>query len=55
LIQDVDENPITGNPRHADFYVIEKGKKLQVGVPLEFEGVAPAIKELGGTLHQSAP
>ncbi len=35
---------------HADFYVFEKGKKIKVGVPLEFTGVAPAIKELGGSL-----
>jgi large subunit ribosomal protein L25 len=50
LIHDVDLHPVTGAPRHADFYVIEKGKKLQVGVHLEFEGVAPAVKDLGGIL-----
>ncbi len=50
LIQDVDANPVTGAPRHADFYVIEKGKKLQVNIPLEFTGLAPAVKDFGGTL-----
>ena len=50
LIHDVDVDPITGEPRHADFYIIEKGKAVVVRVPLEFEGSAPAIKELGGTL-----
>jgi large subunit ribosomal protein L25 len=50
LIQDVDIHPVTGIPRHADFYVIEKGKKLEVAVPLEFVGVSGAVKDLGGTL-----
>jgi large subunit ribosomal protein L25 len=50
LIHDMDLHPVTGKPIHADFYVFEKGKKIKVGVPLEFVGVAPAIKELGGSL-----
>jgi large subunit ribosomal protein L25 len=50
LIHDLDLHPVTGKPMHADFYVFEKGKKIKVGVPLEFVGVAPAIKELGGSL-----
>ncbi|MGB3921728.1 MAG: 50S ribosomal protein L25 [Minisyncoccia bacterium] len=50
LIQDVDFDPVTGTPRHADFYVFEKGHKVEVELPIEFVGVAPAIKELGGTL-----
>lgn len=50
LIHDMDLHPVTGKPMHADFYVFEKGKKIKVGVPIEFVGVAPAIKELGGSL-----
>lgn len=50
LIQDVDLDPVTGNPRHADFYVFEKGHKVEVELPIEFVGVAPAVKELGGIL-----
>lgn len=50
LIQDVDLDPVTDIPRHADFYVFEKGKKIEVSVPLEFVGVAPAVKDLGGLL-----
>jgi large subunit ribosomal protein L25 len=50
LIHEIDFDPITGTPRHADFYVFEKGHKVEVEVPLEFEGVSPAVKELGGTL-----
>jgi large subunit ribosomal protein L25 len=50
LIHDIDIDPLSGIPRHADFYVFEKGHKVEVEVPLEFEGVSPAVKDLGGTL-----
>ncbi len=50
LIQDVDVDPVTDQPRHADFYVFEKGKKIEVSIPLEFVGVSPAVKDLGGSL-----
>lgn len=50
LIQDVDRDPVTGLPIHADFYAIEKDKKLKVKIPIEFTGVSPAIKDLGGIL-----
>ncbi|MCI0620046.1 50S ribosomal protein L25 [Candidatus Wolfebacteria bacterium] len=50
LIQEVTTHPVSGKPIHADFYVIEKGKTLEVEVPLNFIGMAPAVKNLGGTL-----
>jgi large subunit ribosomal protein L25 len=50
LIHDVQFDPITGKAIHVDFYVIEKGKKVEVSVPLNFLGVAPAEKNLGGVL-----
>ncbi len=50
LIHDIDFDPVKGTPRHADFYVFEKGHKVTVEVPFEFEGVSPAVKDLGGTL-----
>ncbi len=50
LIHAVDLDPVTDIPRHADFYVFEKGKKLEVSVPLEFVGVSGAVKDLGGLL-----
>ena len=53
LIQAVDIDPVTDIPRHADFYVFEKGKKIEVSVPLEFVGVSPAVKDLGGLLVKS--
>ena len=50
LIHEIDFDPIKGEPRHADFYVLEKGKKVRVSVPLHFEGVSPAVKNLGGII-----
>jgi len=50
LIHDVDLDPVTDIPIHADFYAIEKGKKLEVDVPVEFIGVSPAVKDLGAVL-----
>src|SRR3989338_2782271 len=50
IIQDVDLDPITGIPRHADFYVFEKGHKVEVKLPIEFSGISPAVKDLGGML-----
>lgn len=44
LIHDVDYNPVTSQPRHADFYVIEKGAKVEVAVPLSFVGESFAVK-----------
>ncbi len=50
LIHEVDVHPLSGEPRHVDFYVIEKGKKIEVAVPIVFTGIAPAVKDLGGIL-----
>ncbi len=50
LIKDMDLDPITDEFRHVDFYVVEKGKKLEISVPLTFVGVSAAVKELGGIL-----
>ncbi len=50
LIYDIDRDPVTDTPRHADFYVFEKGQKMKVKIPLEFIGIAPVVKDLGAVL-----
>ncbi len=50
LIHAVDLDPITDIPRHADFYIFEKGHKVEIEVPIEFVGVSLAVKDLGGVL-----
>ena len=49
LIHDVQFHAVSSKPLHVDFYVIEKGKKLTLYIPIEFIGEAPAEK-LGGIL-----
>lgn len=50
LIYDVQVDPIMGIPQHVDFYVVEADKEVEVDIPLEFIGVAGAVKDLGATL-----
>jgi large subunit ribosomal protein L25 len=50
LIYEAVRHPVTGVFQHIDFYAFEKGQKLRVKVPIEFIGVSPAVKDLGGVL-----
>ncbi len=49
LIHEVDLDPLTNLPRHVDFYAVTKGEKVEVAIPLSFEGVSPAV-ETGANL-----
>jgi len=44
LIKEIDRDPVTNQPRHADFYAIKKGAKVTVSVPLAFVGESAAEK-----------
>jgi large subunit ribosomal protein L25 len=50
LVHEVQFNPVTDEPVHADFYIVSQDKEIEVDVPLVFEGVPPAVKGLGGSL-----
>jgi large subunit ribosomal protein L25 len=50
LIHDVQRDPLTQKPIHVDFYQPPLKEKIEAKVPIIFEGEAPAVKELGGTL-----
>jgi large subunit ribosomal protein L25 len=50
LIQDVQTDPVTDEPIHVDFLVIDMNKKVAVKVPIEFVGVSPAVKSGIGNL-----
>ncbi len=50
LIKDVQCDPVSHAPLHADFYVFEKGQKIEVSVPISFVGTAPGVKDFGGLL-----
>lgn len=45
LIHEIDHDPITNVPRHADFYAIVKGQKVKVNIPLSFLGESQAVKD----------
>lgn len=50
LIHDVQVNPVTDEPIHVDFLVIDINKAIKVEVPLEFIGVSEIVKSGLGTL-----
>ncbi|MBP6060614.1 MAG: 50S ribosomal protein L25 [Candidatus Pacebacteria bacterium] len=50
LIHEVQVDPVTDEPIHVDFLVIDMTKKIKVGVPLEFVGVSGAVKSGIGNL-----
>jgi large subunit ribosomal protein L25 len=50
LIHDVQRDPLSQKPIHVDFYQPILKEKIEAKIPIIFEGEAPAVKELGGTL-----
>ncbi len=50
LIHEVQVDPITDEPIHVDFLVIDMKKKITVGVPLSFVGISGAVKSGIGNL-----
>jgi len=52
LIKEIQRNPITDRVIHIDFFQASLKEEVEVMVPLVFEGVAFAEKDLGGTLNK---
>lgn len=50
LIYNIDKHPVNGKIIHVDLYAVRMDKKITVNVPLIFEGVSDAVKNLGGTM-----
>jgi len=50
LIHETQQDSISGEITHVDFYQPILTEEVEVAVPILFEGEAPAVKELGGTL-----
>ena len=53
LIHEIQKDPVSDNIIHVDFYQADLKEEVEVAVPLVFEGVAPAEKDLGGTLNKN--
>lgn len=50
LIQDIALDPVKAEPIHVDFYAVLMDKPIEADIPLVFEGVSSAVKNLGGIL-----
>ncbi|MBP6883854.1 MAG: 50S ribosomal protein L25 [Candidatus Pacebacteria bacterium] len=50
LIHEVQVDPVTDEPIHVDFLAIDMKKKINVNVPLVFEGISGAVKAGLGNL-----
>ncbi len=50
LVRERQHHPISGNLLHVDFLAVSMTEALRAFVPIEVEGEAPAVKELGGVL-----
>jgi large subunit ribosomal protein L25 len=50
LIHEVQVHPVTDEPIHVDFLVVDMNKAIKVNVPLEFEGISNAVKNGLGNL-----
>lgn len=50
LVKNVQLDPITHKPLHADFYRVNMDRKLQVTVPVVLRGEARGVKQDGGVL-----
>lgn len=53
LIAEIQRDPLTDFITHADFRRVDPKRKLEAKIPLKLVGMAPAVKELGGTLLQT--
>ena len=53
LIGEVQRDVLTEFVTHIDFRAVDPNRKIEARIPLALVGIAPAVKELGGTLLQS--
>jgi large subunit ribosomal protein L25 len=53
LINDITREPVTGEILHIDFYRTKADEAMVVDIPLVFEGISSAVKDLGGILVTS--
>lgn len=53
LIQEVQMDPVSDRYSHIDVIHVNMNEEITTMVPILLEGVAPAIKEVGGTLIQN--
>lgn len=50
LFRDIAFDPVTDRCIHVDFYAVDLTKEVEVPIPLRFDGVSPAVRDLAGVL-----
>ena len=50
LISDVQTDPLSDKPLHADFHAVRMDEKIRARVPIEFIGESSAVRNLGAVL-----
>ena len=53
LVSEIQTHPVTEDLLHVSFHEISLSKRITAEVPIEIEGIAPAIKMYGGVLVQN--
>jgi len=53
LVHEIQKDPLSDSIIHIDFFQASLKEEVEVAIPLIFEGVAPAEKDLGGTLNKN--
>jgi large subunit ribosomal protein L25 len=53
LVNKIQKDPVSDRIIHIDFFQASLKEEVEVSVALVFEGVAPAEKDLGGTLNKN--
>ncbi len=53
LVNEIQKDPVSDKIIHIDFFQASLKEEVEVMVPLVFEGVASAEKDLGGTLNKN--
>jgi large subunit ribosomal protein L25 len=52
LVKEIQRDPVTGTPLHADLYAVDLEKTVQVSVPYRLTGTAEGVK-MGGIVDHS--
>ncbi|MBN1258240.1 50S ribosomal protein L25 [Candidatus Peregrinibacteria bacterium] len=53
LVHEMQYHPVTDEIWHVDLVAVDMNKPITTSIPFKFAGIAPAVKELGGTFVHS--
>jgi large subunit ribosomal protein L25 len=52
MLKNVEFDPVTDRPLHADFYVLDPKRPVKLNVPVRLNGVAKGVRDGGGRVFQ---